>query len=119
MRYVYFTEADQLTAVKDGDVLRSARAILNATNYVAPQRLQMHQSAVKLRAQGFDERSISALLAAAVERGQEAMLSSSSSSSSAVAVAAENFPFTLENECRPGQGEAGWLGKAAVHAPAF
>ena len=57
------------------------------------------------------ERSLSQVLRTRVDDGQAAAARDASSAG------ASAFPFTLENECRPGSGEAGWLGAAAVHGP--
>ena len=98
IKYIYFTEADQLTMIKDGDVLRDAKAMLNATNYVSPQRLQMRRGDEILRDPNLPNKSLSNALG-----------------SKAMAGDAPSFPFTLENECRPGKGDNGW--KASVFAP--
>jgi hypothetical protein len=56
--YVYFSEADQVTFIKDAEVLDSLVAILNATNYVAPQRMTMNHGASFLQIQGVNRLSI-------------------------------------------------------------
>jgi len=58
MDYVYFSEADQVTFIKDAQVLSSMVAILNATNYVAPQRMTMNHGTSFLQLPGVNHLSI-------------------------------------------------------------
>lgn len=56
--YVYFTEADQVTFMQDTRVLSSLVAMLNATNYVAPQRMTMSHGAAFLQMPGLHKLSV-------------------------------------------------------------
>jgi hypothetical protein len=62
--FVYFTEADQLTSLAGGGAEGLARVVgmLNATNYVAPQRMLMRVSDRLFRLPGFESKALSTAL---------------------------------------------------------
>lgn len=86
--YVYFTEADQLTSIKDGRTLRSLKAVLNRTTYVVPHRLDMRKgpAAGILNEPGFESRGLVEMVQSAMNGGP--------------------FIMNVANECREGPGNS-------------
>jgi len=158
---LYFTEADQLLSVASAQVLASSAAMLNASNYVSPQRAMMRNDA----AAGHKEFQGQGLTATVRDlwgqevRGQEAASDPTerrqwrrrltqgaekktphgahvrpAQHRATVAheqrvAPAELFQrrlggadrssnwrmFSIENQCEPGAGEAGYLGPSGIH----
>lgn len=107
VRYLYFTEADQVTSASP-DVLHATVGMLNSTTYVAPQRMVMSAGSQFMHSPDFDSSSISDITA---KKFLEARRSRRRK------LLASRDPFLLENECGVGAGEAGYLGKPDVHFP--
>jgi hypothetical protein len=130
-KYVYFTEADQITMMRYG-AIPSIVNMLNRTNYVAPQRMQMLNSEF-MKSHNFDQLSIAELTKRKFKELNDTMtdeyeevgrkrrrrrrrrLSDISTNTDSTHVSHE--PFNLENECGVGIGEVGYLGKPSVHLP--
>ena len=142
--YLYFTEADQITEVRNSAVLSALVSMLNASNYIAPQRMMMRggNSAVLARPD-FDKKSISELLHDAwvseASHKRRRLLDAKSGTESSREATTDNRqrhrrlfmphagerlgkpskmalePLAMENECSPGAGEPGYLGPSRVH----
>mmetsp|Transcript_27622 Transcript_27622/g.56691 ORF Transcript_27622/g.56691 Transcript_27622/m.56691 type:complete len:473 (-) Transcript_27622:126-1544(-) len=141
--FVYFTEADQITSLSrssnsGGGGLARIVSMLNGTNYVAPQRMVLRNSAV-MSHPDFGERAVTEIVEVNWEKeggGAEEEESSGGvprlerrrrlRSAARPAFAgldadndqqgANNDAFSLENECSIGGGEPGYLGTAKVHS---